>query len=224
MTDISMLGTLVTATTTLSGNSVSATHTLSAGSNRIAIAFVSQWKATTPVTIGGCTYGGVTMTHVTTAAYYAGTSGYSRVEVFYLLEASLPANGSKTVTATFNGSEVSTRHIAVFTIQDAKQIANEAEAKYEGTSKTASASVTTTDGAWVFTGACNTQGTSYAVGSGQTEIWDDTIQGGSYEQVTAGSNTQTEIATFGSPTLLAHTMMVVSFAKITENNSFFMWF
>lgn len=88
----------VTSTAGASGNSVVAAvnHTIGSGANRVLIVFVGielgvTYTADTTV----CTYNGVTMTRMTEFG-----SGSFRIAPFYLLEASLPATGTYSVSVT----------------------------------------------------------------------------------------------------------------------------
>lgn len=225
---ISLLGTAATASAN-TATTVSATHTLSAGSNRIAIVFVSFYKSTS-FECTGVTYGGVTMTKITNSGNH--TSVFRDISAWYLLEASLPANGSKTVTATV-GSSSPNLNIHVFTIQDAKQQAYEVSGTYLATSSnTSSISITTVaNNAWAFSGAAIDALTSYTHGTGQTEITDTSYAGAlstnmtmstSYEEIASpGSATQTDTSVATDK----HVGIAFSFAPIASDSSYqIAWF
>lgn len=187
------------------GSSISVTHDLTSGSNRIAIVFVHQTYYNASELITGVTYGGVAMTQI------GGGSGdrtnvYRNISAWYLLEASLPANGTKTVVATF-GASVLTSAISVFTIQNAKQAAYEqtpTPGTYLNASSSASSIAITTvaANAWAFSCGASENNTTFTHGTGQTEITDVAFAGGtpcshsvSYEEIaTPGSNTQVDTA------------------------------
>ena len=225
---ISLLSTAATASAN-TATTVSATHTLSSGSNRIAIAIVSFYKSTS-FECTGVTYGGVAMTKITNSGNH--TSIFRDISAWYLLEASLPANGSKTVTATV-GSSSPNLNIHVFTIQDAKQQAHEVSGTYLNTSSaTSSISITTVAaGAWAFSGAAADATSSYTHGTGQTEITDTSYTGAlstnmtmstSYEEITSPSLvTQTDTLAAGST---RHVGVAFSFAPADSVTSQPVWF
>lgn len=217
--NISMLGTAATGTNN-SSTTVSTTHTLSSGANRIAIAFVSFYKGTA-LSCTGVTYGGVAMTKIGNSGDH--TSVYRDISAWYLLEASLPATGSKTVTATISGSSLNL-NIHVFTIQDAAQTAYEqsptAGTYSSASSATSSINITTVAAkAWAFSGAAGDAISSYTHGAGQNEITDTSYTGASstnitmstsYEEIATGSAvTQTETIAAGAD---RHVGIAFSFA------------
>lgn len=214
---ITLLGTHATGTG-LIGSALNINHTLSAGSNRIAYVILGCNSTSTGHT---ATYGGVSMSIV---ASVAGT--LEAIYVFRLLEASLPANGVKTVTVNLSGS--SQVAVDVFTIQDAKQAAIEAS----GTNTSASATLlqkaitTLTDGAWAFTAASSSANTTFTHDTGQNEIADfqNTSWGTlttSYEEIaTAGSVTQGDT----SGTSSRRTMVVWADAPAPASSSQPVWF
>jgi len=91
-TDTSGTGTTLT---------LSFSHTLVAGSNRIiAVCFGAEHSG---ITVSGVTYGGNAMTLAVSAETAPSGTKYL-CQVWYILEANLPANGVKTVTITATGS------------------------------------------------------------------------------------------------------------------------
>lgn len=167
--------------------SVSATFTQSAGSNRVAVVVVSCSAA---ATISSVTYAGASMTVVRDTA-----NAGERLAMYYILEASLGADGSKTVTANFSASVRSGIH--VFTIAGASQGAPEASDKTNSDSATTlSVPLTCSAGAMCVTGVnCSDTTATISHGSGQTEILESistshAVFASSYESVSSGSNTQ----------------------------------
>lgn len=196
-------------------SSLSATHTLSSGANRLAIVFAAGvYSVGDPGQPTSVTYGGVTMTHVSTSAYFGQGGGYARVDAYYCLEADLPATGSKTVTVNWSGT-ARWAQMAVYTIQGAKQDAPESVGTFGGTgTATATADVTSSSGAWALAHASSDNGVTFTPGTGQTELYDLNFangisSGGSYEEVAAGTNTQTETASTAPYT---YAMLVISIA------------
>ena len=196
---ISLLGTAATNSDNTS-LTVSATHTLAAGSNRIAIAVVSFYKATS-FECTGVTYGGVAMTKIGNSGNH--TSVYRDISVWYLLEASLPSDGSKTVTATVGSSSLNL-NIHVFTIQGAAQAAYEqtptAGTYLNASSATSSINITTVaTNAWAFSCAAADANSTYTHGTGQTEITDTGYTGASSTVMTMSTSYE-EIASPGAQT------------------------
>lgn len=209
VSNIALLGTAATGTANTT-TTVSATHTLSSGTKRIAIAFVSFYQSTA-TSCTGVTYGGVAMTKIGNSGNH--TNVFRDISAWYLLDASLPANGSKTVTATLSASSANL-NIHVFTIQYAAQAAYE-QSPTPGTylatsSATSTISLTTVAAnAWAFSGAACDATSTYTHGTGQTEITDTSYTGASsasitmstsYEEIaSAGAVSQTDTIAAGTP-------------------------
>ena len=93
--------------TTGTGNALtlSWSHTLVAGSNRMVVVSVGIENGADAV-LSSVTYGGQTMTSAVTDQ--TGTSGYIYLTaLFYILEANLPSDGSNTVAITYTGTATS---------------------------------------------------------------------------------------------------------------------
>ena len=184
---IELLGSAATNSDT--ATSLSATHTLSNGANRIAFAIITLQ---TTQSVSGVTYGGVSMTRLGTGV--AGSA--EKMEIYYLLEASMPASGSKTVTATFSGS--TDCMIEVFTIKNAKQSAPSTPVTNTSAGATyLSGNVTVSvEGSFSITGVFNRGGSNtFTHDAGQVEIADFNASVGSLtasyeEHNTAGTMTQ----------------------------------
>lgn len=130
---VTVLGTSVAAnadTTT----TITASHTLAAGSNR-RVVVVATMEASTR-TFAGATYGGVTMTEI--AALENVGSNALHVIVFEVVEADLPADGSNNAVVTISDTGISTARIRVLCVQDADQ-ATIAAAQIASASDTSSA-------------------------------------------------------------------------------------
>lgn len=183
---VQILGTAVQGG--VNGTTVSATFTQSSGSNRIGFAFIGRQSTQTLTAV---TWGGVAMTLLATNGY-----GSQKLDCYYILESSLPANGSKTVSATTGTS--GNMGITVFMVENGKQ---QAPSPYNNTANTygtyLSAAVTTTvDKTLLLACAYNVGGGgTFTHDTGQTEIIDGTTgsfgtMGASYEEASTGSNTQ----------------------------------
>ena len=208
-----------------SGTTIDATHTLEAGDNRVAIAIATIEDGSA---IASCTYGGVAMTALTEKAHSSGGTAV-RQRMFYLLHASLPADGSRTVTVTGTDAFLS-GVLHVFTLQGVIQTTPEATGTGEETTDTVvTAGITTiNNNAWIISGAgCNTNST-WTHGADQTEIL-DTSSGSSnsvaatctYEiKATAGAETESHTCSVSAGELV---IFQASFAPFVEGG-FFMFF
>lgn len=216
---ISLLGTAATATG-LAADNPTFSHTLSAGSNRIAIVFVA---CNSVRTITSVTYGGVACTLITTAP----TTGGERLAAYYLLEASLPANGAKTVSVQFSGA--TDYNLACFTIQDAKQQAYEtSNSSYSASATTIQTSITTVAAnAWAISGALVDGTRTFTHDTGQNEITDVQTtswcaMSTSYEEIASpGSVTQGETQSGSAFNMY---QVVFSFAPADSVTSQPVWF
>jgi len=182
---LQLLGSAVTASA--SATSISATHTLSSGSNRIAFAFVIVQSST----VTGATYGGVAMTLLGSVS-----NGTERLYIYYLLEAGMPANGSKTVTASLASSAAC--GMSVWTIQNAKQSAPSAPVSSSASASSQTANVTiSVDGSFGITGAFVTSATTFTHNTGQVEVTDFQPSSG----IGAMSTSYEEVLVTGTETL-----------------------
>lgn len=202
--NITFLGTLVTGT----GNSSTPTlnHTLSSGNNRCAFVYLG---CSVSLTVTGITYGGVAMTRLGT-----GISGSSeRMEIYYLLEASLPSTGSKAVVATLSGTGQYT--LQAFTTQDTNQSAPSTPATNSGNNTYLSANVTTSvANSWALTNVFSAANTTFTHNTGQVEISDfqNTSFGtmsSTYEEY-ATASTYTQGSTAGSSNRMLFMAFVIT--------------
>ncbi len=75
-------------------------HTLVSGSDRIIVVFVGTELTGTTITVSGVTYGGVAMTQLASASAVGAANNHGAM--WYLLSASLPADGANNVISTFS--------------------------------------------------------------------------------------------------------------------------
>jgi hypothetical protein len=167
---ITKLGTDTSTTSTSLTTSWS--HTLVAGSNRmIAVCIGIEHSG---VTVNSVTYGGRTMTRA--VSYEASSSGvYMLTQIWYLLEANLPANGARTVTvtATANGGSISEVSAFCAEYNGVKQSAPEdtdGVSQYSGNTITNTISPSTNS--WVISSSGAGDVGSWTAGSPQTEVLD----------------------------------------------------
>lgn len=200
---IELLGTAAHNSNTAS--SLSATHTLSAGSNRIAFVITTCQVGQT---VSGVTYGGVSMTRLGTGV--AGSS--ERMEIYYLLEASMPADGSKTVTVTYSGSTDCL--MTVFTIKNAKQSAPSTPVTNSSAGATyLSGNVSVTvEGSFAIAGVFNRGVNTFTHDTGQVEIDDfnasiGTLAASYEEHETTGTKTQGSTASNSNRMLFMATVV-----------------
>jgi pectate lyase len=98
-------GTVLTATTTLTWN-----HTLGAGpgsSRALVVGVVSRGSSIANASVASVKFNGVTMTPLTSSVANAGSGTVNRSQLFFLLDAALPAAGTYPVLVTF-GTQQST--------------------------------------------------------------------------------------------------------------------
>ena len=180
------------------GTTLSWSHTIGGGSNRLLLVGVEVEDASsTDAVVSGVTYNGVAMTRATSAI--AGTTFFMNVEVWYLLEASLPAAGTYTVNVTTTGT-TDNRIGGSYSIADMKQTGPEATNTQTSNTgpATMNTSVTTvTDGALVFDaiGSGNLNTGFVPNQTGQAEFYDTTV--GS----STGAGSTKIVATAGSTTM-----------------------
>ena len=162
--DITQLGSIASAIRTTPATTLTATHTLLSGSNRISWCAVGTENANS---IASATFGGVAATALTEKVYPAGAV---RVRLFYVLNASLPADGARDWVVTFSGN-VTYAAMACGTIQDAYQGAPEATANGNNTVSPVTDSITTlTEKAWIISVTnCLSTAVFTTYGAGQTE-------------------------------------------------------
>src|SRR6185503_10725898 len=92
------------ATTTTGRTSLSWSHTLGAGADRFVVIGVAVEDATaTDANITSVRFNGVAATAVPNSKISGGGTGIIQTQLFYALNASLPAAGTYTVAVTFQG-------------------------------------------------------------------------------------------------------------------------
>lgn len=170
---IAKVGTDTNASGTSLGLSFS--HTLVAGDNRMVVVCVG-YEANGSIDITGITYGGQAMTKAIDAL--TGTSGYRFLaEVWYILEADLPANGSNIVVINDTGSlDENSAFCAQYT-----GVAQTATVDYTDATEEPSPSDSTientglslTDNAWVVSAVgCGNAGNFSSHNAGQVGVYD----------------------------------------------------
>jgi hypothetical protein len=152
-----------------SATTLTVTHTLSAGSNRLVLAAFA-WDSHVSDTISSVTYGGNAMTEVTGSPYTGGALGVA-LSLWAIKEASLPADGSRDLVVTW-GSTIQA-YGGVIAFADAHQTTTFTSVA-TGTATSDTPSVTVSGvGAddFVFVKTANQFGTLQTEGADQTTQW-----------------------------------------------------
>lgn len=159
---VKRLGNYVSATSGWA-TSISVTHNLLSGTNRIIMVAVLG----TPGLVSSVTYGGVTMTSAGSSSI-ANTTG----SLFYLLESSLPGDGDNTVTATYNTNSGYGSFIFVYCYCNVKSF-RAGYSQYSDGVSPISNSITAYIGDFVFSYTANDgTGCTHTVNEGQIKIYE----------------------------------------------------
>lgn len=161
-----------------SGNalSLSYSHTLVAGDNRMVVVCIF-YENGDAIDVTSVSYGGQAMTKAVEAL--TGTTGFRFLtEIWYILEADLPANGSNTVAITDAGT-LSSFEVSSFCAEYTGVAQTGTVDDTDGFAETSSAdaiienSVTLTDNAWVVSSfGCGNTGSWTAHNNSQVEVYD----------------------------------------------------
>ena len=189
------------------GTTLTYSHTLNAGSNRILVAGVMQDDGTAGEPTG-VTYNAIALTHKIGVQSTGGAK--ARSDIYFLLETALPADGAHDILITYADTTTRKSGISVV-LQSAKQETPEASGTDFTNGGTAiSASITPiTDNAMIVAIASATSDTNWAPGSGETEQL-EVDSGGSHTSalntkilVTAGATTMAPTSSASSELSLA---------------------
>ncbi len=217
---VAKAGTNTSGTSTSGTNTtLSFSHTLVSGSNRIVVVSVGQENnGNSDVT--SVTYGGTTMT--TAVEQATGTSGYiMRAEIWYLLESDLAAmgDGSKTVVVTVSAASSSEINALAAEYVGVNQGVPEATAALSSTAKPIVNTISPSDDAWVISAVgCGNKGT-YTHGQSQVELLDanDGSSGFAVAEL-QGANGETSLDSTFSATVNRQIRVAASFTPIVVNN------
>jgi hypothetical protein len=168
--------------------------TVPSGTGRIAVVTFTFTFTTAPTSIA-CTLGGVSMTGLTPIV-----SGASAIYAWYLLDADLPATGSRAVVTTITGGSGLAAGYRAYSCADARQqtaptMAGVANGSTGTTVTGGPLTVAADDYGYAISGASGSAGSwtqSSAIGATYTERWDDaaTRSGGS-DTIYASGGTET---------------------------------
>ena len=168
------------ATTSTGRTSLSWSHTIGGGANRLLVVGVAaEDGGVADANITRVTYGGVTLAAVPGSKINGGGTGIIQTQLFYLLGASLPAAGANTVVVTFQGP-VDGISAGALSLAGVAQTAPQSVTARTDTSGADSISTSITAGsagAWVVDVVGSGNSGSFTAGSGQTERWDIAASG-----------------------------------------------
>jgi hypothetical protein len=213
------------ASTTTGRTSLAWSHVVGGGADRVLVVGVAVEDATTAdATVTAVTYNGVGLTAVPGSRVSGGGSGIIQTQLFYLLNAGLPAAGTYTVNVTFQGP-VDGISAGAVSLAGVRQGAPEQVAIKVDTSGADSISTgitVATAGAWVVDVVGSGNSGSFTASSGQTERNDLAASGmtgaGSTKAVAAAGSTTLGWAHSGA-NRLAHSL--ASFAPSTGGTTTF---
>jgi len=151
-------------------NPISWSHTTGTGSNRLLLVAIGVHKSTgAPTTVTSVTYGGVSLTQVTTALY-DGSNPQVRTYIFQLTN---PASGTNTITVNFQATTLAVAGAVTYSNVDQTTPIQTSNA-VNATGASPSVSVTVTgNGRWLFghLGGHQTSAWTITEGAGQTNRW-----------------------------------------------------
>jgi prepilin-type N-terminal cleavage/methylation domain-containing protein len=154
-------------------SSLTFSHTIGGGSNRILVVGVSIETCNPYETVSSITYGGKTLTYLNSAQVTSSNDCRGRVELYYLLEADMPGAGPFNVVVTATGwcdalaaGAVSLRGVAQQAPEVSNTNANDAQTSI-------STNITTlTDGAWLVDAVHSGNPGTFTANSGQNVRYD----------------------------------------------------
>ncbi len=195
------------------GLTLSFSHTLVAGSNRVVIVCLGSEHS--GITVSGVTYGGNAMTlAVSKETPGSGTKFLS--QIWYILDANLPGTGAKTVTVTATGS-TSGLEVNGFCCEYTGVTQGAPEAT-DGVSQTSGNTITNTispsTDAWVISAMGSGNSGSWTHGSSQVEVLDFSDASSCFAVAELrGASGQSSLASTYSGTVNRLDRVCVSFTK-----------
>jgi len=184
----------------LPARSMSWTHTVGTGNNRLLLVNIGTYSTTgTPATVSSITYGGAALTLVASNVYPTNPQVRS-----YLYQLTNPTSGSNTISVSFSGYTLAVGGSAsYFNVNQTTPIQSSGTNIGSGTTQSVSLTPTGTYNTLFYASMMSYQTTSYSVteGSGQTNRWSQigsTYKGRGSEKTVTGGTSQTMSWTTGS--------------------------
>ncbi len=159
--------------------SLSFTHTLASGSNRVVVVGVAIETRDSNASVDSITYGGVNMTPIAGSKHFYDYGYANMTQLFYVRESDLPNDGNNTVSISHDGEEILAGAVTLNNVDQSGPEAVASNHEYEPS--TLSTSITTlTDNAIlidVVSGGNSLPRGALEAQSAQTELWYDGSDG-----------------------------------------------
>jgi len=179
-------------------NSLTFSHTIGNGSNRILVVTASIENCDPYPVVTGITYNGQALTKADSAQVISSNLCAGRAELWYLLEANLPTAGAYNVVISLSGSPDELLAGALSLENVAQQAPEAGNTNTNESTNYISVNVNTlTDGAWLVDSVHSGNDGSYTPDGGQTEHYD--ITGAGYTSRHAASTK--EVPSAGATTM-----------------------
>jgi pectate lyase len=186
------------ATTSTGRTTLSWSHTIGGGANRMLVVGVAaEDGGVADANITRVAYNGVSLTAVLNSKINGGGTGIIQTQLFYLLGASLPAAGSYTVTVTFQGpvDGISAGAVSLAGVSQTAPQSVATRVDTSGADSISTAITTSSANAWVIDVVGSGNSGNFTPGSGQTERWDIAASG------MTGAMSTKPVATAGATTV-----------------------
>jgi pectate lyase len=168
------------ATTTTGRTSLSWSHTIGGGADRVLLVGVAIEDTTTAdANITSVTFGGVALTAVPNSKRSGGGTGIIQTQLFYLLHSGLGAAGARTVAVTTQGPVDGISAGAVSFTGVGQGVPGPAATKVDtsGADSISTSITSTVASAWIVDVVGSGNSGSFTGSSGQTERWDIAASG-----------------------------------------------
>ena len=154
-------------------SSLTFSHTIGGGSNRILVVGVSIETCNPYETVSSITYGGKTLTYLNSAQVTSSNACRGRVELYYLLEADMPGAGPFNVEVNATGSCDALAAGAISLTGVAQQAPEVSNTNANDAQTSISTNITTlTDGAWLVDAVHSGNPGTFTANSGQNVRYD----------------------------------------------------
>jgi uncharacterized repeat protein (TIGR02543 family) len=206
------------ATTSTGKTSLTWSHTLGAGADRllvVGVAVEDTGSTGADANVTSVTYNGVALAAVPSSKIFGGGTGIIQTQLFYLLNASLPASGTYSVTVNFQGA-VDGISAGAVSLTGAGQAAPQPAATKVDTSGADAISTAISAavaGSWAVDVVGSGNSGSFTAGTGQAERWDiaaSGMTGATSTKALSAAGSTTASWTHSGANRLAHSLAVVS--------------